>query len=384
MNEVIPFQDCVRALFDRYWIRQADDPEMFYAIKKQENDLEAYFRTQFRYHLIVEATFAKLEKIPFNAQPSMGILEFEREQSYIFFACLLAYFEDKGEDQQFLLQDACEAILNYAPEEAGPIRWEDRSTRKAFVEALKFCRDQHIIEEIDQQIEGFRDQMEHEVLLQTTPMFRRILTLYFSDLSQLQTVEEFEDAVKKEIGEATTPKQRIMRTWFLESALRHEELTPEERDALDCGFESWQAEIEGQFDFMHVERYKSMSMIVHSEYQYGEYYPNVRNNQTMNAAIQWATEVLNRVRRGEIIPDLYGRIRMYEREAFQIFLTVKEKFQYGWNKEFTQIKSSEAAWKMVLEALKQFSIIQSIGDKQLYCFDLAGRIAGEYLEEGNQ
>ncbi|ACL20071.1 conserved hypothetical protein [Desulfitobacterium hafniense DCB-2] len=384
MNEVIPFQDCVRALFDHYWIRQEDDPEMFYAIKKQERDLEAYFRTQFRYHLIVEATFAKLEKIPFKAQPSMGIFEFEREKSYIFFACLLAYFEDKGEDQQFLLQDACEAIRNYAPEEAGPIRWEDRSTRKAFVEALKFCRDQHIIEEIDQQIEGFRDQMEHEVLLQTTPLFRRILTLYFSDLSQIQTVQEFEDAVKREIGEATTPKQRIMRTWFLESALRHEDLTPEERDALNCGFESWQAEIEGRFDFMHVERYKSMSMIVHSEYQYGEYYPDARNNQTMRTAIQWATEVLNQVRRGEVIPDLYGRIRMHEREAFQVFLTVKEKFQYGWNKEFTQIKSPEAAWKMVLEALKQFSIVKSIGDKQLYCFDIAGRIAGQYQEEGNQ
>lgn len=383
MNEVIPFQDCVRALFDLYWIRQEDDPEMFYAIKKQERNLEAYFRTHFRYHLIVEATFTKLEKIPFKAQPYMGILKFERQQSYIFFACLLAYFEDKGEDQQFLLQDACEAIRNYAPEEAGPIRWEDRSTRKGFVEALKFCRDQHIIEEIDQQIEGFRDQMEHEVLLQTTPLFRRILTLYFSDLSLIQTVEEFEDAVKKEIREATTSKQRVMRTWFLESALRHEDLTPEERDALDCGFESWQAEIESQFDFMHVERYKSMSMIVHSEYQYGEYYPDARNNQTMRAAIQWATEVLNQVRKGEVIPDLYGRIRMNEREAFQVFLTVKEKFQYGWNKDFTRIKSPEAAWKIVLEALKQFSIVKPIGDKQLYCFDLAGRIAGQYQEEGN-
>jgi len=383
MNEIIPFQDCVRALFDRYWVRQADDPEMFYAIKKQENDLEAYFRNQFRYHLIVEGTFAKLEKIPFIARPSMGILEFQREQSYMFFACLLAYFEDKGEDQQFLLQDACEAILNYAPEEASPIKWEDRSTRKAFVAALKFCRDQHIIEEIDQQIEGFRDQMDHEVLLQTTSMFRRILTLYFSDLSKLQTIEEFEGVVQKEIEEATTPKQRIMRTWFLESALRHEELTPEEREVLDCGFESWQMEIESQFDFMHVERYKSMSTIVHSEYQFGQYYPNVRNNQTMNAAIQWATEVSHQVRKGELIPDLYGRIRMPERQAFKIFLTVKEKFQFGWNNDFTIIKSPEAAWKIVLEMLGQFSIIKLIGDNHLYCFDLAGRITGEYLKEGN-
>lgn len=383
MNEIIPFQDCVRALFDRYWIRQADDPEMFYAIKQQENALEAYFRTQFHYHLIVENTFVKLEKIPFIARPSMGILEFEREQSYMFFACLLAYFEDKGEDQQFLLQDACEAIRNYAPEETGPIKWEDRSTRKAFVAALKFCREQHIIEEIDQQIEGFRDQIDHEVLLQTTSMFRRILTLYFSDLSKLQTIEEFEGAVRKEIEEATTLKQRIMRTWFLESALRHEELTSEERETLDCGFESWQEEIESQFDFMHVERYKSMSAIVHSEYQYGQYYPNVRHNQTMNAAIQWATEVADQVRKGEIIPDLYGRIRMPERQAFQIFLIVKDKFQSGWNKEFTQIKSPEAAWKTVLEILEQFSIIKSLEDKHLYCFDLAGRITGGYLKEGN-
>lgn len=381
MKEILPFQDCVRALFDHYWVRQADDPEMFYAIKTQEGDLEAYFRTQFRYHLIVDGTYAKLEKIPFVARPSMGILEFEREKSYIFFACLLAYFEDKGEDQQFLLQDACEAMLSYAPEEIGPIKWEDRSTRKAFVEALKFCRDQRIIEEIDQQIEGFRDQADHDVLLQTTSMFRRVLTLYFSDLSKIQTIDEFEKAIQTEIIESTTPKQRIMRTWFLESALRHEELSPEEREALDCGFESWQAEIECQFDFMHVERYKSTSAIVHSECQYGQYYPSVRNNQTINTAIQWATEVFDRVRNGEIVPDLYGRIRMYEREAFQIFLVVKEKFDFGWNKEFRQTKSSEATWKMVYEALEQFSFVKSIGDNQLYCFDLAGRITGEYMEE---
>lgn len=383
MKEIRSFQDCVLALFDRYWVRQEDDPEMFYAIKKQEGDLEAYFRTQFRYHFIVDATFAKLEKIPFIARPSMGILTFEREQSYIFFACLLAYFEDKGEDQQFLLQDACEAMLSYAPEEVATIKWEDRSTRKAFVEALKFCREQHIIEEIHQEIEGFRDQADHDVLLQTTSMFRRVLTLYFSDLSKIQTIDEFEKAVQKEIIEATTPKQRIMRTWFLESSLRHEELLPEEREALDCGFESWQTEIQSRFDFMHVERYKSMSAIVHSECQYGQYYPNVRNNQTINAAIQWATEVFDQVRSGKIIPDLYGRIRMHEREAFQIFLTVKEKFHYGWNKEFSQTKSSEAAWKMVFEALEQFSIIKSVGNNQLYCFDLAGRITGEYLREEN-
>lgn len=381
MNEVIPFQDCVRVLFDRYWVCQEDDPEMLYAIKHQKDTLKAYFHSQFRYHLIIEGTFAKLEKIPSVSQPSMGILAFEREKSYIFFACLLAYFEDKGEDQQFLLQDACEAMLNYVPEELGPIKWQDISTRKAFVDALKYCRDQHIIVEIDQQIEGFREQFDHEVLIQTTSMFRRILTLYFNDLAKLKTINEFESAVQREIIETTTPKQRIMRTWFLESALRHEELTPEERQALDCGFESWQEEIESQFDFMHVERYKSTSALIHSEYQYGEYYPNTRNNQIFNAAIQWATEVFDRVQSGELLPDLYGRIRMYEREAFHIFLIVKEKFYYGWNKDFTKIKSSEIAWKIVFKVLKQFSFVKSIGDKQLYCFDLAGRITGEYQKE---
>jgi len=380
MNEIIPLQDCVRALFNHYWIRQGDDPEMFYAIKQQETDLESYFRTQFRYNLIVGSTFAKLEKIPFVAHPSMGILEFEREKSYVFLACLLAYFEDKGEDQPFLLQDACEAILSYVPKEAGIIKWEDRSTRKAFVEALKFCRDQYIIEEIDQQIEGFRDQDDHEVLLKTTSMFRRVLTLYFSDLSKLQTIQEFESLIQKEMKEATTPKQRIMRAWFLESALRHEELTPEDYDAMDCGFESWKEEIESQFDFMHIERYKSMSAIVHSEYQYGEYYPDGRSNQAMKAAIQWATEVFKQVQKGKITPDLYGRVRMHERQAFQIFIAVKEKYDYGWNKDFKQIKSPEASWNTVLKVLERFLIIRSIGDKQLYCFDLAGRIIGEYLE----
>ncbi|MNI27832.1 hypothetical protein D3C73_815880 [compost metagenome] len=381
MKDTMSFQDCIRVLFDCYWVRQEDNPEVFYAIKKQESDLETYFRSQFRYHLIVEGTFAKLEKIPFVARSSMGILSFGKKQSYIFFACLLAYFEDKGEDQQFLLQDGCEAMLSYAPEEVRNISWEDRSTRKAFVEALEFCRDNHIIEEIDQQIEGFRDQIDHEVLLQTTSMFRRVLTLYFSDLSKLQTINDFEHAVQKEIEEATTPKQRVMRTWFLESALRHEELTPADREALNCEFESWQAEVENRFDSIHVEKYKSTSAIIHSEYQYGQYYPNAWNSQTINAAIQWATEVFDRVRRGEIVPDLYGRIRMHEREAFQIFLTVKEKFHYGWNKEFTKTKSSEAVWKMVVEALGQFSIVKPIGDNQLYCFDLAGRITGEYPKE---
>lgn len=113
---------CIRLLIERFWITREDDEELYYLIKDNEAEIKPFFRDTFRYRLIITHELVKLEKVPIKTYNWMGNKDiknqtiFRRQRDFVFLFCLLAFLEGEGKDDQFSLQNICEAIQAYYPQ----------------------------------------------------------------------------------------------------------------------------------------------------------------------------------------------------------------------------------------------------------------------------
>lgn len=115
-------QRCIRLLVERFWITREANVEEYYLIKDNEAEIKAFFRDTFRYRLIITHELVKLEKVPVKMYNWMGNKDvngqttFKRRRDFVFLFCILAFIEGKGRDDQFSLQNLCEAIQAYYPQ----------------------------------------------------------------------------------------------------------------------------------------------------------------------------------------------------------------------------------------------------------------------------
>jgi uncharacterized protein (TIGR02678 family) len=308
----------------------------------------------------------------------MGISDFRTTLHYMFLCCFLAYLEDNGEDQQFTLQNACDAIRMYYPEEAVPFAWEERSHRRAFADVLQHCAKLRLIHVVDRDIDGFRDDERHDVLFQTTPYFRHFAPLYFFDLSKIQNRCQLEEHITREIANETTPRQRLLRRFFLESAVYDDELSTEEAKLLEdeAELEKLTDMISGTFEYLHLERYHCATMLTHAENRYGSYYP--KDDQISNAAVQYATLIWDKVNSQELALDHNGHVMCLEYEAIAWFQEVKDLHSHGWTKSFTE-RPLTVIWREVMEYMSDFHMADALLDSQVVFYSGVGRVTGEYV-----
>lgn len=373
----LELQECIETLFHYYWIHRDTQADLYFKIIARKTEISDIVREYFGYRLISRNEFVKLEKIPVTAQPFMGISDFTTTLHYIFFCCFLAFLEDNGEDRQFTLQYACDAIRIYYPEGAVPFAWEQRSHRKTFADMLQHCVKLRLINVIDRDIEGFRDNVQHDVLLQTTAYFRHFAPLFFFDLSKTQTCSQLKSCTVEEIINDTTPTQRIMRRLFLEAAIYDDELTVKERELLENAdeLEKLNKMISEAFEYLQLERYHRATILSHTEYRYGDYYP--KDDQISNAVVQYATYLWDMVHKGEIALDHNGNIRCLEYEAMMWFQKIKDLHAHGWTKYFTERPVTDI-WRDVMNHMSLFKMADVLHDGHIKFYSATGRVTGDY------
>ncbi|MDR5000449.1 TIGR02678 family protein [Brevibacillus parabrevis] len=373
-------QECIEALFHYHWIHRDTQADLYFQILARKTDIADMLREYFGYRLLLRNEFIKLEKIPVSPKPFMGIDDFTTSLHYLFFCCFLAFLEDNGEDKQFTLHNACDAIRMYYPEEAVPFAWEERSHRKAFADVLQHCVKMRLVHVVDRDIDGFRNDESHDVLLQTTPYFRHFAPLYFFDLSKIQNRSQLEEYIAKEIENGATPRQRLLRRLFLEAVIYDDELSAEEIKLLEGGeeLERLNEMISGPFEYWHLERYHRTTMLTHAENRYGDYYPI--DEQISNAAVQYATLILNKVNSQKVAIDHNGRVLCSEYEAIIWFQEIKDLYSHGWTKSFTE-RPITVIWREVMEYMSDFHMADTLPDKQIVFYSSAGRVTGEYVSQ---
>ena len=146
-------KEALAALFEQFWIIRDQEPDLYQLIREREHVLKRYVEEKFGYRLIVHRYFAKLEKIPADPEPWMGIESFQEPLDYALFCCLMAYLEGKAVEDKFLLSDVCEEIRAMYPG-ALPVDWTNYAHLRALIRVLKTAEQIRLVRRMDGEIEA--------------------------------------------------------------------------------------------------------------------------------------------------------------------------------------------------------------------------------------
>lgn len=377
-----PLQTCVYALINQYWIILEDQPELYTVASRNIEKLRDLFDRMFSFRLIFEAEYIKLVKTPSDAKTWMGISTFLYPQDYVFLACFIAYMEEKGEGQQFVLQDVCEAILNYYPGPAHEIIWTKRSNRQSLIRVIRFCEELKVVKTFDRRIDDFQNDKEHDMLFETTVFLRNFFNRYFFNFSEVGSFNDLRMFIQEEEErDQVQSTHRLMRRLFFEPCVLIETLPEAEKLLLANFSDQLRQNIDDEFDFLMLEEYPSMVMLTHSRHHFGQYYPAEIKSSTLSLmTTQFATFIWTQVQSGNIQPDEIGTIIIATEEAARIFSHVKRINDHGWSTTY-QRETAAKVWSEAFAYMASFGFVKE-ENGYVYLYETLGRVIGDYEEGG--
>lgn len=220
---------------------------------------------RFRFHLSVNAYFAKLEKVPIKPELWMGIPEFKYPLDYSLFCCLLAFLEEKASDDLFLLSTICDYVKDYYPGEI-KISWELINHRRSFVRVLMFAEEQGMLKVLDGDVEDFSHDGNSEVLYCSTSFSRYFARYFTKSLKEFNDIEGLlADGWEEEFdGKESKRVQKLYRKLFFSPVVHNSELTLGEREYLRQNRTQISNDIENYTDYQ-LELYKNEVMLISTE-----------------------------------------------------------------------------------------------------------------------
>lgn len=386
-------QRCIRLLMERFWIIKKDDEELYYLIKDNEAEVKAFFRDTFRYRLIVTHELAKLEKIPVKTYNWMGNKEvknqitFRKQRDFVFLFCLLAFLEGKGKDDQFSLQNICEAIQAYYPQPDGgtsehvTIIWKEGSgyqNRLSLIRVLKYAIKMKLIVIVDQYLEDFATDSAHDVLFERTPYISYFIR-NFKDLFAWNSFLDFTKYLDNENDEYIDGKHRFYRRLFLEPIVYHYEISEEEQDYVKRFYHAIENNIH-RYTGYEYERYKHNSVLTKTMMVQGDVL-HPAENMLANLILRFAGYLLERPEDDAF--SFTKEMDLSNNEMHQILTKLKELDGRYWSKSFKQM-TAEQLRVTVTDYLINWNFADVKDDKTITIKEGLFRIVGYYGGESGE
>ncbi|MCX7781643.1 MAG: TIGR02678 family protein [Negativicutes bacterium] len=373
-------REAIALLLDNYWVVREEQPEWYNLIRRHEPHIRRYFFEKCGWRLIQTPHFYKLEKIPAQPQSWMGITEFQQPRDYALLCCLMAFAEEKGIDEQFLLSDLCESLLALYPHEkemGGRLNWENYEHRRSLVRALNFATASGMLRLVDGDSDQFAALHTSEALYEVTPLSRYFLRSYPKDLHQydslqaLQAAEVFDDEAVTGMGR----RARIYRQLLLTPAYHASEARPEDFAYLRNMQRRMREELES-YTGLYLELYKDCAMLTSQERtgSLSGIFPFHRSG--MHAVMLHFAALCRERWQAETWNDQLSAV-----EFERLLAECRERYQAGWTKECRELPLGKLAAGL-LEDLIDWHLAAWDGETALIQLKPAlGRLAGRYPED---
>lgn len=262
-------REALTLLLEHYWILREEQPEHYHLVRQYEPLLRSYLFEKCGWRLIQHPQFYKLEKIPAEPQAWMGIRDFQQPRDYALLCCMMAFLEEKGVDEQFLLSNLCESILALYPHETvndERLNWENYEHRRSLVRALRFAVELGVVRSVEGDSEQFAIYRESEVLYEVTLLARYFLRSYPKDLHQYQSRQELQAAeyFDEEAATGTGRRVRVYRQLLLTPAYNSAEARPEDFIYLRSMHKRLREELESRTG-LQFELYRDCAMLTSPE-----------------------------------------------------------------------------------------------------------------------
>ena len=181
--------NALEMLLDKRYVIKNQDKELYYQVKDEIEIYKKFIRERLGYQLIINPHLIKLEKIPVEPAPWMGILEFGEKIHYIFFCLILMFLEDKEVEEQFVLSALTEYIQqNY---QEGSLDWTLYQNRRNLITVIKYCINEYLIVVTDGVVEEFSADEASEVLYENTGVSRYVMRNFHKSIVDYHGMADF-------------------------------------------------------------------------------------------------------------------------------------------------------------------------------------------------
>lgn len=214
MNEFI-------SMLKNFWIVRSENAGDYVKIKHAaDSNMKNFINGFLGWKLIINSKLIKLEKIPAEAEPFMGIQEFQSTTDYFLLCALLIYLNDMDEGGQFLLSELTEMIEKISAEII-EIDLNKYSDRKSLIRMLKFAQDINLLKISEGSLHNIENDLKKEILYENTG-----LSVYFSvhhdrDISEYSSYRDFENEkmIYTDSDKGYTRTNRVYRRLVLQPAM---------------------------------------------------------------------------------------------------------------------------------------------------------------------
>ena len=200
-----------RQLLDRFWITRAGDKELYYLVRRAQNEYRRLVNELLGWNMIVNESIIKLEKVPPRAMAWMGIQEFQETMDYCLLCALLLFLSDLEDGEEFLLSRLTDAVKTFLEEEC-PVDWTRFPHRKSLVRVLRYAQDTGLLVVYDGSTDAFGNDQNQEVLYENTGLSRHFTVHFEQSILDHASVRDFE-ARPRDDEAARTGRERLHRIY---------------------------------------------------------------------------------------------------------------------------------------------------------------------------
>lgn len=376
---------CAQSLLNLNWITKADNPDLFSHIRAHYEELRDWFQEYCGFALLLTRQFAKLEKVPGEAQVWMGWENFHEPRDYALFTYCLWYLEGKNEMEQFLLTDLVEEIREYLAGSDVYLDWTLYAHRLSMARALKQLKGLGVLVAVDgDEFEWARSGQERDVLYESSHLARYVLRRFPGDLTLCRSLEAFEDGLYPDTPEGQLKKRRhrVYRRLIQEPVVYDWQWSDDERYYVRTQRSTIIENLAG-FPGLEGRRYREGLLFFYPEGSGDMYlFPTGRGISDICLLLAGELRRFLAGSKGNFYVDEHGRIGLTLSELEGLLIMLREKHKDLWSKQHRQVKSSELAGE-VLEHLEEWGLGGRDGAERAWIFPAMARWNGDYYSDGD-
>jgi len=349
-------RDAAVDLLEEFWILRDKEPEKYLQVRNREQALRSWFRDKAGLRLITHRYFVKLEKVPAQPEPWMGISQFRKVRDYVLFCCLLAFLEGLAVEEQFLLSNLCESLEGTYPG-PGQLSWNNFEHRKSLVRVMRHAEELGILLSVEGEIESFGSG-EIEVLYEVPIAARYFMRSLPKELESMKTPEEI-IAAEQPSDQSLMRRYKIYRQLLFGPVLYSQDPADPDFLYLRNRRNRIRDDIEDNFEFQF-ELYKSAAFLTIPERRARQtYFPD--NRALSDIAIQFAGLARGNQQEEDIPIQFDGSIGLPRSAYFSWVGKLREQFGHGWSKYYRELDNQGVAkellhllidWKLAKEDSK--------------------------------
>lgn len=365
-------------LMNERWISKYRDRDKYYRIKDEISEVRSFLVEKLGYRIISNSSLIKLEKLPGEALPWMGIREFKDTSDYALFCVILMFLEDKDAEEQFVLSQLTEYITGNYPE--GQMPWTVYANRQRLIRVMKFCMKNDLFVIDDGNGDQFVTDLETEALYENTGLSRYFARTFTRDISANKSVADFFQSEWLDMNEdrGVIRRQRVYRKLLLSLGLYRENGQDEDFNYV----KNYRSVIENDLEQLvdaTLQVYKSSAYLILGETgDLGKIFP--ARNSLSDAILLLHGEIRERVESGVLKVEVNERINLPLIKLEEIIRTTRTKYGSGFSKAFREMPDPEFIQTIIeeMEGLDFLRIDQVTEEAEI--MPVAGKLTGRYPE----